>query len=383
VASPRARRIGLLTFHCADNFGATLQAAALQKALEGENQEVEIIDLRPPLLLQSYAISFPRKTTGRSLLKYLLNRLFLGRVTERRALRFEAFRKSEMIRSAQVYRDPAELRRAPPAYDLFLAGSDQIWNPVIIRENALGFTYLFDFLPHEAPRVSYASSVVQPIPPEWTDHYRVLLSRFRFLSVRERSSRDILAGVVDRPIDVSLDPVFLLEPSQWRAMAQAPRRKPNRGFILVYDLVQNATVQAAADRLSCRTRTPIVSFSPKLPWGTRYRSWWGSFGFEGPREFLWFVSQAEAVVTSSFHGLAFALLLDKPFIAVAHPTRGSRMADLCGEVKMTSALLSANAPAREIAATEPAALSPGGRERLLALREESMAYLRRAIREAS
>lgn len=372
------RRIGILTFHCADNFGATLQAYALQEYLRTCGHENEIVDLRPPGLLRPYTLPFPRNATARSVLKYLAAHTLLGRKIARRARGFESFRVAHMRRSGTCFCEPSDLAKAPPSYDLWLVGSDQVWNPVIIRENDLGFTYLLDFLSPSVCRISYASSVVQPIPLEWRSSYREYLGRFCFVSVREASSRDILAPIVEKPIEVCLDPVFLLDVSRWQSLCQAPARKPRCGFILVYDLVKNPTLIQTANRLSRETGLSIISFSPEWPWQRNYRQYSGSFGFEGPAQFLWYFLHADAVVTSSFHGLAYSVVFGKKFIVVTHPTRGGRMKDLCRELEVENALVPAGASGPAIPRTG-VELSCGGRERLEALREHSMNYLQRAL----
>ena len=47
-------KIGILTFHCAHNYGAVLQAYAIQEQLKLMGFDVEIINYRPIYLLRPY-----------------------------------------------------------------------------------------------------------------------------------------------------------------------------------------------------------------------------------------------------------------------------------------------------------------------------------------
>ena len=122
-------KAGLVTFYHLHHYGALLQAAATQRALESLGWECETIDY---FVNQDNRILKPPTSLGRaandahSALHY--------RALRRRWLRFEEFAKTHLALTSRRYASWEELRDAGLPYDLLISGSDQIWNPTIFPD---------------------------------------------------------------------------------------------------------------------------------------------------------------------------------------------------------------------------------------------------------
>jgi len=373
--------VGLITFHWADNFGSVLQAYALQETVRKLGFNVQIVDFRPTALVDQYRISKPMRRNLKSILKYCVKKILFDRKVEHKISRYEDFRRNFMYLSPKRFLSSEDLKKNSPTYDIYLVGSDQVWNPSFVRD--IGFSYLLDFLPPSAYKVSYASSVVEEIPDDFLPKYKYYLEQFRFISVRERSSKEILKKILDKPIEVCLDPVFLLSVEEWHNICEKPKRKVKKPYILVLDYVVNETYRSYVNLLSSRLGLPIVSFQDKLKMKLMrkgYSNHLCSIEFEGPREILWYIANAEIVLTSSFHGLAFALIFNKKFVCMVHPTRGNRMIDLLTDIKMERSLLHPNLPFENIRNIEPVSLSEESYNILTRLKDRSLEYLKSALR---
>jgi hypothetical protein len=317
-------KIGILTFHCADNYGAVLQTFALQKTIEKLGFKAEIIDFRPENLINSYRIIRPNKPSLFRLGEYIAKRILYTRKLERRIKSYEEFRKNYIKISEKKYFNILDLEKEPSNYDIYIVGSDQVWNPKHIE--LYGAAYLLNFINKRAKRISYAASVVEKIPEHLINIYKENLNKFEFISVREESSKKILKEIIEKHISVVLDPVLLLEKSRWDDLIKGMKKSIGE-FIFVYDLIRDNLIVKTANYLSIKTNLPVVTFSYNR-YHKHYSNYIDSISFKGPKEFIWCIKNARFVLTNSYHGFLFSLIYEKPFIVLPHPERGSRMIDL-------------------------------------------------------
>ena len=179
-------KLGLLTFHDAANYGAVLQAYALQAYLESAGFECEYLDYRNATRRHQYDMGYhaahsllhghPAET-----LKYLLGSPFMAL----RKHRFAAFRRKYLNVSHQEWRTSSELREAAGQYDKFVVGSDQVWCP---ENNGSDTAFLLDFVEEDSRKVAYASSFgVDNLPEDLKAAYAQCLQHIGSIGVRERA----------------------------------------------------------------------------------------------------------------------------------------------------------------------------------------------------
>ena len=312
------KRIGIITILKVNNYGAELQAYALQAILKKLGYDVEIIDYlfyknkghritkrSKPLFKFSYKkkiseIIYPIITK--------LKEFKLGRCN-RRIERFEQFHQkyTSLTRSFVTIED---LYSDCPIYDVYISGSDQIWNPGIyssIKPYFLDFAYL------GKRRIAYASSFgVESLPHDTHSFYREMLSKFDAIGVREKSGVKIINSLGLNAKNV-LDPTLLLNREDWQLVSETTIEVPSK-YVLVYEITPSTYINSVALEISNQLQLPIVRICRSASKEDK-----GSINVidAGPSEFIALMLNATMVITNSFHGTAFAINFQKPFFVVA------------------------------------------------------------------
>lgn len=324
-----------MTCHHVYNYGATLQAYALQTYLESQGHNVEIIDYRLPTHMR-YELFTPYPK-GRiyelvkriPVLKYVVcpfrNRKMLRTWGRKKA--FDDFDKHYLHLSSVTYHNINEIRSNPPAADVYIAGSDQIWNTDALNGKDLG--YYLDFGGKSVRRISYAASFgISKIKEGLEDFVATELRKFDRISVREKTGLRILNKLgLDGTLVV--DPVFLLNKEQWICNLNLKEKEGN--YILLYDFLHDdEAIRNFALTLSKQKGLKIVSVNDisEAPYANV------QINNAGPIEFLQYLLNATYVVSNSFHATAFSLIFQKEFAAFSLISQhnSSRMKDLLQEV---------------------------------------------------
>ena len=223
-------RTGLITFHFAHHYGAQLQALATMRAIQSLGHDCEIIDYRLPHTTRTNQL-FKKSGGVRGMASDAHTALHYG-AFQRRFRRFEAFVAEEMALSPRRYTAFEQLRADPPAYDVYVAGSDQIWNPYIFQDKQFDPPFLLGFV-REGRRIAYAPSLGVPeLPEDKAEELRRFLTPFSALSVREKRGQVLLREAAGRDARVVLDPTLLLTGEDWGELAAAPKRQGP--YILCY-----------------------------------------------------------------------------------------------------------------------------------------------------
>ena len=305
-------RTGLITFHFAHHYGAQLQALATMKAIQGLGHECQIIDYRLPHTTRTNQI-FKKSRAVRDMASDAHTALHYA-AFQRRFQRFEDFVAQEMELSPQRYTSFAQLREGPPAYDVYVSGSDQIWNPYIFQDKQFDPAFLLDFV-KEGRRIAYAPSLGVPqLPEDKAAELKRFLEPFSALSVREKRGQVLVREAAGRQAKVVLDPTLLLNGDDWGKLAAPPQHQGP--YILCYFVSDPGEAAPYALALSKRTGWPIV----QLAGARRKIEGAREIVFDaGPREFLGLFQHAAAVVTNSFHGAAFSLQFRKDFFTSMSP----------------------------------------------------------------
>lgn len=333
-------RIKTITCHHVYNYGASLQAYALQHYLIRLGHEVEIIDYRPSFLSGRYNCFHERYFAGRisclvkicPFLRYIIGPFKAWRAgmfkTWERKSPFDQFNKDYYHLTSKTYSSAEELRSDSPQADLYIAGSDQIWNTDC--HNGKDPSFYLDFGPSQTKRISYAASfAVKSIPSEMTHFVRNRLKSLDAISVREQTGVEILKKLGLNGEKV-LDPVFLLDKQEWKELAERSKKyNLPKDYILVYDFLTDDRVKQLADILKLRYNIPIVSINALKIWPYADID----INDAGPLEFLSLVSNARFIVATSFHAVAFSVIFEKEFYVFPLRTQAnsSRMEDFLKE----------------------------------------------------
>ena len=372
-----APRIAVVTFLEARNHGAYLQAYALQRFLADLGFPCRLLDYSNPHMAWVYA-PVHRGGLFRGRLPDDLSRVRNALLDARRNAAFRAFARRNLVLSRRRYYTLADLAAADAHYDIFLAGSDQVFS---IRCSNLDTAYFLSFVSDGAKKVSYAASFgFDEIPAPYRALYRALLAPFRRLSLREESGARIvreLLGPDAPPVDVHVDPTLLLDAGAWSPIAAQSRVRVPRRYLLVYNVYRPVRLFDEAFRIARERRLPLVYLGRDLPLRDRLRRGVRVIESAAPQDFVRLFRDASCVLTNSFHGTAFSVLFRRPFL-VELENRGAynhRVAALLDRLGLRSCARGdgPGTPAGEDADWERAAA-------LLAReRARSAAYLRKAL----
>lgn len=311
------KKIGIITFHAAYNYGSLLQNFALQKVLKNLGFYPETINLRTRKQKEQYDYFTPigELLDKKRIILYLAFLLKKKELKQKYAL-FEKFLSEDLTLSQEVA-DTEGIRRLP-LYDAYIAGSDQIWN---IGAKDFDWNYFLDFVPEGIPRFSYAASMgtcpndMLNGNSEVSMKIRNCLLKFNAISVREIKTAEVINRILPgRDCEVLIDPTLLLEAKDWeRHMAKEPIA--NGDYIFLYNPYFIKDVYEQARFLSKMTGLNVVVSNINMK-SSFYYPEFKQILETGPWEFLNLIKNATYVVGRSFHLLAFSILFKKTFIAV-------------------------------------------------------------------
>lgn len=325
-------KIKIITCHDVYNHGASLQTLAMQTYLRELGHDVAVIDYKPPYLSGHYSFT---KVDNPVYDHFLIRYLYLlakipGRI--RRLPRKKAFDRftSSYLNLTERYKSAESLKSNPPEADLYIAGSDQIWNTLF--PNGHDPAFYLDFV-RSGRKASFAASFatdrIYGVDPA-TIAKR--LRSFDAISVRERSGLGILDTLGITEATVTADPAFLLTAEQWSRLAIKPSSPtlPDK-YILFYSFDNSPLSYMLCIYLHERFGLPVVSVSPTRPAIDAI-----DCSSVGPLEFVSLIENADMVVTDSYHGIIFSVIFEKPFYSVDRRENiNIRTADLLSSLNLS------------------------------------------------
>ena len=295
-------RIGIITYHRAKNLGAMLQSYALQKIVENKVGECEIIDYRNEKLEDNYRIKKIRQEKG--IKNKIKNILYKNKNKKFEKVRDNFLNDYQKV-SNKVYNEKT-INQANNEYDLYIAGSDQVWNPNL---NYRDKNYFLGFVSDNSKRNSYAASFgTNSVNDEDKVWIKKELEKFNNISVREEEGKKIVKDLINKNASVVLDPTLLLNYDEWKEIM--PKECENKEkYIFVYLIAYTPTILEFARKFAKEKGYKIICFH------NTYHKYKGMENLKelSPNKFLYYIKNAEYVITSSFHGLCFAINFHKKF----------------------------------------------------------------------
>lgn len=324
-------KICTITCHDVYNYGASLQAYALMRYLNTLNHDTSIIDYKPEYLSRRYNCKYidPQSKYYKICQKYpLLYYLYILKNHIKfipwypRKKAFDKFTKDYLSLTPR-YNNFNELEKNPPVADLYIAGSDQIWNSLI--SNGKDPAFYLSFIKNKRIKSSYAASFgISSIPQEYKDFVKSQLINIEHISVREKTAVLIVEELGLKAKQV-LDPVFLLDKDEWISLM--PQKITKDKYLLVYDFVHDdPNIELLAHKIAEERNLKIYSINDysKINYADK------NISNAGPLDFLYYLYHADAIISSSFHATVFSIIFQKNFYTfqVARNKNKSRMVDL-------------------------------------------------------
>lgn len=318
-------KIGILTYHRAENYGALLQAYALKTYLQNLGHEVSFVDYWPKYHSDYFSIFH---------IDFFKSRNFKGKIAM--LLRLALWGIPKYIRKSRLQGfmyDHLGLSRYPKYtnddyktedYDVVVYGSDQIWRKQNLGSVGYDKWYFGSDNVSADRKITYAASMGSiSVIKEDNAYVKDQMEHFSNISVREDVLQEYLSvfGITSKLV---MDPVFLLSIKDWQKIAEPT---PVKGkYILFYNLLNSQESVQFVNQLSKEKKIPVVEINKQLSFSRLLNKRYVSCS--SVEHFLRLIMDAEFVVSNSFHGVAFSVIFEKQFYSVGMKERSSRVESL-------------------------------------------------------
>lgn len=313
------KTVGIATIHAINNFGSLLQAFATQVVVERIGYKTSIINYKYP---NEYHLSEYKKKSPYAICKQnfamrlklaLYARTCMKRNAQRKQMLFQRERERLLVETS-LYSTMQSLRDCPPKFDIYLTGSDQVWNP---RYMCGDNTYFLDFI-KDVPKIAFSASFgTTSLTEEEKGYIRPLLNQYSSISLREQSGVTMVEDICGKESQCTCDPTLLLTGEEWgNIFDDEPIIKGD--YILCYILTYTANPYPYATKLIKHIQKHLNKKVVILDETGRY---WLDFKYQsfrsyGPREIINLFKNASFIISSSFHGAAFSVNFQKDFYSL-------------------------------------------------------------------
>ena len=318
-------KIGIMTFWWSeDNYGQILQCYALQKYLRDTGHDAYLIryDPRKDYIKNPLTARFLKALNPIKLYNFIRHKLRLYRAAKEQQAcprYFSQFRNRYLVQSEKIYTSYNQLKTDPPTADMYIVGSDQVWNFYTSKLQKVINTvhaYFLDFGGKNIKRVSYAASWGNFfIEKNFREEIQPLLERFDYVSVREKSGIAICEDC-HAQADWVPDPVFLLNTEAYRSLyMENSFDKPQKKYVFLYLLSNPCDCSIVDIKRWAESKgldVVYVSGNNSIDGHTKI--------FASIPQWLYLIDNAEYVITNSFHCCVVSSMFHKRYAAV--PVKG-------------------------------------------------------------
>lgn len=313
------------------NYGTYLQALALSNIFQEKNNDVIILKYQRDCMRPLNIVKNRKNTMNIKQRLIILISQFMFVPLKRFCLLKETMR---YVKYTQKFIGYDKLYKNVPKADLYVTGSDQVWN--VNYNSGIDKVFYLDFVPSGFPKCSYASSIgMNSFPNEYKDELKYLFKSYKYISIRERESLSLFEELGIKNVKSVLDPTLLISKDKWVSLFGLKSR--NNNYVLIYSVEKDRTSalinmgRNIASKLNCkliliengnpllrnRKNVDKIIYSPTL------------------KQFLELFYNAKFIIASSFHGTAFSLNFNKQFLIVQPPRFNVRINSLLKDVGLT------------------------------------------------
>lgn len=297
-------KIGIITYHFSINYGAVLQCYALQKYLEDEGNSVVVINYIDENQKKNNSVFNRRKGFMNVIDNIILSPLAIPRIKKDK--KFKKFVNEKLNCSKELHTiKELEAFFKNENFDYIISGSDQVWNPHI-DDFSEAFFLPFDI---KSIKVTYAASIGNATYKDLLK-YEKCIKDFKYISLREEKSKDIIGNITDKKISIVLDPVTLINKSEWIKLCTSKENYDN--YLLCYFLHKDylSKEYKIAKKIAKEKHLKLIminsNFSPKSFYLNCRKD-------VDPIDFLTLFKNARYICTDSFHGTVFSIIFEKDF----------------------------------------------------------------------
>ncbi len=344
------KKIFLVTWFTSENYGTCLQAYATNRVLTHAGHDVCFLERRTYYSLGKMNFLIP-KVLGTVKSKLKKKQAFdygIYKDEHDRKVKKTSQLISDTYRTKNIS-NRKDIAYIENEYDCYLVGSDQMWNPWVVRPQ-----YLLDFVPSKStkPKYSYAASFgVDYIPDKKIGLYKKYLPSFSCISVREEKAVELVKSITGQETTLVVDPTFLLEQDEWRdfSMRSNSVKEHNlENYILCYFLGEVYDHLTAVKNMATKLGMKVAIIAMRA----------SDYKLDDPDvtviadacayDFVSLIDQAGLVCTDSFHAVVFSFQLNTPFyyfprFRVGDPgSQDTRLRNIMNRFKLTDSAWSEN-----------------------------------------
>lgn len=333
------KKIDVITLMDVPNFGSMLQAYATGIFIEREGYDIEFIDYYRAnhSAWNKFKIFIFDKSLGN-----IVKRIVYGCATlvfySFLMRRLRSFVKKR-FKFTKFYRNLEALEKNPPKADLFMTGSDQVWNSV--HNKCIDKALFLSFV--QGKKVAFSASVgIESFPENELAETKSLLDTYEKISVRERHTKNYLQKLGYKDIKQVLDPTLMLTADEWRKIVGIEsKNETNEHYLLVYSVERfnNDFIFSQAKTIAADLGLKTYAISATFPVKAKQYGIDKVFVLGTIKQFLTLIANADYVVASSFHGTAFSINFNKPFITILSEQFNIRMKSLVEMINVSDRIL--------------------------------------------
>lgn len=295
-------RVGIVTITNGINYGNRLQNYALQETIRKKNIEcVETI---------KNITGCKEEKILKKFLKAMILNIYRNVRCDNKTLnellkknKFDIFNKENIKFSESTIEKNNIKGDIDKLYNLFVCGSDQIWNPNFEFNSEIEFLTFAD----REKRIAYAPSFgVSKIQEKDRKKYKEWISGIKHITVREEAGAKIVKEITGQNVDVVVDPTMFLDKEAWMKVSKEDVNKPKGEYLLTYFLGGiPEEYRNYIEKIAKKNNLEIIELSNRnVP----------KYYVNGPSEFIDYINSAELFMTDSFHGCVFSMLMETPFV---------------------------------------------------------------------
>lgn len=280
------KKVGIVTLGGFYNYGNKLQNYAVQSVFQKLDFKVATLD------------NCRKERRKNVFFSFIFSLFFITKAKKsRRTLKFYKFQKK------YIHTVNFDEKKSNLIYDYIVCGSDQIWNP-----DFAGREFFFADFVSPKKRIAYSASFgVSSVPEGKREFYEKKLNEMKAISVREDDGAEIVKSLTGREATTLIDPTLMLDRDEWHKLSKKPEYAIPEKFICTYFLGEvSAEYREYIDKISKKFDMKVINLEAK-----KENDYWYS---TGPSELLWLIENSSLVLTDSFHGTIFSVLMDTPFV---------------------------------------------------------------------
>lgn len=320
----KKNKVGIVTLNGYYNYGNRLQNYALKLFLEKMGYEVSTTIIMNKNISRKMYVKKIYLDSSRNVFKtfsFLLRSRLIknnkrkenNNLSNNRRFKFEQFSKThlnERFFDLTTTEDNIKLSN----YSYFIAGSDQVWNPIEYSNLPINFLTFID----KEKRVAYAPSIgLEVLPNEYITDYKRWIDGISSISIREIAGANIIKELTGKDAPVLVDPTMLLSKEEWLEVSERASNRPDGKYILTYFLGGlSKEMKLRVDKIAEENNMQIINLGD-ISETESYQT--------GPSEFIDYIENASVFFTDSFHGVVFSIILETPFVVFERKSSGPSM----------------------------------------------------------